>query len=73
MINLIAILKTIALLGTIATGLLGVLQNYWSVRISQGLVFDLRNQLYRHLQRLSLAFFRRFVQRKNRVESAASG
>ncbi len=39
------------------TGLLGVLQNYWHVRISQGMMFDLRNELYRHLQRLSLRFY----------------
>jgi len=41
----------------VATGLIGVLQNYWHVRISQGLMFDLRNELYRHLQRLSLRFY----------------
>ncbi len=41
----------------VATGLIGVLQNYWNIRISQGLVADLRNALYTHLQRLSLRFY----------------
>jgi ATP-binding cassette subfamily B protein len=41
----------------VATGLLGVLQNYWSIKISQGLMFDLRNALYRNLQRMSLRFY----------------
>lgn len=41
----------------IVSGLIGVLQNYLQVKISQGLMFDLRNDLYRHLQRLSLRFY----------------
>lgn len=41
----------------ILTGLVGVLQNYWHVRISQNLMFDIRNELYKHLQRLSLRFY----------------
>jgi ATP-binding cassette subfamily B protein len=41
----------------VATGLLAVLQNYWNLRISQALQFDIRVSLYRHLQRLSLRFY----------------
>jgi ATP-binding cassette subfamily B protein len=41
----------------LVTGLLGVLQNYWSTRISQNIVFDLRLALFRKLQSLSLRFF----------------
>ncbi len=41
----------------VVTGLLGVLQNYWNIRISQGLMFDIRVALYRHLQRQSLRFY----------------
>jgi len=41
----------------LVSGLIGVAQNYWSIRISQGIMFDLRNQLYGHLQRLSLRFY----------------
>jgi ATP-binding cassette subfamily B protein len=39
------------------TGLIGVAQSYWHTLISQGLMFDLRNELYRHLQRMSLRFY----------------
>jgi ATP-binding cassette subfamily B protein len=38
-------------------GLLGVAQNYLNTHISQAVMFDLRNELYRHVQSLSLRFF----------------
>jgi ATP-binding cassette subfamily B protein len=41
----------------LVSGLIGVWQQYLNVKISQGLMFDLRNELYRHLQRLSLRFY----------------
>jgi ATP-binding cassette subfamily B protein len=41
----------------LASGLITVLQNYLNVKVSQGLMFDLRNELYCHLQRLSLRFY----------------
>jgi ATP-binding cassette subfamily B protein len=37
--------------------LLGVARNYLVNRIGQGIMFDLRNQLYAHLQSMSLRFF----------------
>ncbi|MGE3269402.1 MAG: ABC transporter ATP-binding protein [Chloroflexota bacterium] len=47
--------------GSIAAGLLarlvGVGQFSINVRIGQGVMFDLRNELYRHLQRQSLRFY----------------
>jgi len=39
------------------TGLIGVLQRYFSARIGEGIIFDLRRVLYAHLQRMSLRFF----------------
>jgi len=42
---------------TVVTSLLGVLQNYLTMRVGQALMFDLRNQLYQHLQRQSLGFY----------------
>ena len=42
---------------TVMSSLLGVLQNYLTMRVGQGLMFDLRNQLYQHLQRQSLGFY----------------
>jgi ATP-binding cassette subfamily B protein len=44
---------------SIATGVLGVLQTYLSNIVGQQVMHDLRSAVYRHLQRLSLAFFTR--------------
>jgi ATP-binding cassette, subfamily B, bacterial len=44
---------------SIATGVLGVGQTYLSNRVGQQVMHDLRSAVYRHLQRLSLAFFTR--------------
>lgn len=43
----------------IAGGLLGVLENHLNVRVGQGVMRDLRQGLYRNLQRQSMAFFTR--------------
>ena len=36
---------------------IGVLQRWWSARAGEGIIYDLRRQLYAHLQRMSLHFF----------------
>jgi ATP-binding cassette subfamily B protein len=41
----------------LVNGLLGVVQRYASARIGEGIIYDLRRDLYAHLQRLSLRFF----------------
>ncbi len=41
----------------IVSGLLGVGQRYLSARVGEGIIFDLRQGLYAHLQRMSLRFF----------------
>src|SRR5262249_14718489 len=43
----------------IVTGVLGVYQTLLSNRVGQDVMHDLRSQVVRHLQRLSLAFFTR--------------
>jgi ATP-binding cassette subfamily B protein len=43
----------------IATGALGIGQTWLSNRVGQQVMHDLRTSVYRHLQRLSLAFFTR--------------
>ncbi|MGH3128259.1 MAG: ABC transporter transmembrane domain-containing protein, partial [Gaiellaceae bacterium] len=43
----------------IVTGILGVWQTLLSNQVGQSVMHDLRTQVYRHLQRLSLAFFTR--------------
>ncbi len=44
---------------SIVTGALGVVQTYMSNVVGQQVMHDLRSAVYRHLQRLSLAFFTR--------------
>jgi ATP-binding cassette subfamily B protein len=56
-------LLTILVAGMVAipivTGVLGVWQTLLSNQVGQSVMHDLRTQVYRHLQRLSLAFFTR--------------
>src|ERR671922_1021854 len=56
-------LLTLLVLGLIAiavvTGVLGVVQTWLSNLVGQRVMHDLRAAVYRHLQRLSLAFFTR--------------
>jgi ATP-binding cassette subfamily B protein len=35
----------------------GLVQRYWSSRAGEGIIFDLRRELYEHLQSMSLRFF----------------
>ena len=39
------------------SGLISVLQSYLNALVGQGIVYDLRKQLFRHMQRMSLRFF----------------
>src|SRR4051794_21665963 len=44
---------------SVATGALGVAQTFLSNQVGQRVMHDLRTSVYRHLQRMSLAFFTR--------------
>jgi ATP-binding cassette, subfamily B, bacterial len=46
-------------LAAVADALLGVFTGYLSSRIGEGLIYDLRTQVFGHVQRQSLAFFTR--------------
>ncbi|MDH5292324.1 MAG: ABC transporter ATP-binding protein/permease [Acidimicrobiia bacterium] len=56
-------LSHLALLGLgiiavpVISALIGVLQRYWSSKAGEGIIYDLRQQLYDHLQTMSLRFF----------------
>ncbi|MFZ2487745.1 MAG: ABC transporter ATP-binding protein, partial [Anaerolineae bacterium] len=39
------------------TGLIDVVQRYYSARVGEGIIFDLRQQMYEHLSRMALRFF----------------
>ncbi|MGL4649847.1 MAG: ABC transporter transmembrane domain-containing protein, partial [Caldilineaceae bacterium] len=41
----------------IISGLIAVVQRYFSARAGEGIIYDLRQQMYEHLQRMSLRFF----------------
>ena len=43
----------------LANGVLSLAQRYYSARIGEGLIYDLRVQLFDHVQRMPIAFFTR--------------
>ena len=47
----------LSLLVTVGAQLIGVLQSYLNSWIAQHITFDMRNQMYRHLQKMSHRFF----------------
>ena len=52
---------TAALIGAIAIidALLSLVERYWSAQIGEGLIFQLRTQVFTHVQEQSIAFFTR--------------
>lgn len=56
-LHLLVLLIAASLVTTVVSGLLGVLQNYLNSFISQNIVHDMKNQMYRHLQGMPLQFF----------------
>lgn len=41
----------------LTSALVGVVQRWWTSRVGEGIIFDLRRELFGHLQRMSLRFF----------------
>ena len=58
-VRLLTVLVAGMILIPIAAGVIGVYQTLLSNRVGQAVMHDLRTSVYRHLQRLSLAFFTR--------------
>src|SRR5690242_989548 len=56
-LGLTSVLVAVAIAISIVTGALGVVQSYLSTQVGQSVMHDMRTSIYRHLQRLSLAFF----------------
>jgi ATP-binding cassette subfamily B protein len=54
---LLSLLAGGMILISLVTGAIGVVQSYLSTQVGQSVMHDLRTAVYRHLQRLSLAFF----------------
>jgi ATP-binding cassette subfamily B protein len=62
----------------LATGLIGVLQESQTAGVGQSIILDIRNQLFGHLQRMSLSFYTRtrsgeIVSRINNDVNAVQG
>ena len=55
--RLLILYIVLSLTVTFAANLIGVLENYINTWIAQHITFDMRNQMYSHLQRMSQRFF----------------
>ncbi|HEX5616123.1 MAG TPA: ABC transporter ATP-binding protein [Acidimicrobiia bacterium] len=55
----VAVLATLAIGLAFANALLSLVQRWYSARIGEGLIFDLRVALFDHVQRMPVAFFTR--------------
>ncbi|TET35821.1 MAG: ABC transporter ATP-binding protein [Planctomycetota bacterium] len=55
--NLLALLAGAMVALAVISGFMGVLQHTLTARAGQSIMFDLRTELYRHLQRMSLFFY----------------
>ena len=58
-VTVVALLVAVMIVASLAGGLVGVVQSYFSNTISQGIMFDLRNQLFARMLRQSVSFFTR--------------
>jgi ATP-binding cassette subfamily B protein len=57
--GLLHLLAGLAVLAAAANAALALLERYWSARIGEGVIYDLRATLFNHVQRMPLAFFTR--------------
>jgi ATP-binding cassette, subfamily B, bacterial len=57
--TLLWILAGISIAAALSDGLLSIVQRWWSARIGEGLIYEMRSALFSHVQRLPIAFFTR--------------
>ncbi|NLF30760.1 MAG: ABC transporter ATP-binding protein, partial [Planctomycetes bacterium] len=55
--NLLGLMSGAVVGLAVVAGLIGVIEQTLGARVGQSIVFDLRDQLFRHLQRMSLSFY----------------
>ncbi len=55
----LALLAGLVVGAEVVSALLSLAERYWSSRIGEGLIYDLRTQLFDHVQRLPIGFFTR--------------
>jgi len=56
-IAMLTLLGAGMILVPLISALVGVAQRWWSSTVGEGIIFDLRRELFSHLQRMSLRFF----------------
>ncbi len=57
--QLVIVLASLVAVVAIAEAVLNLVQRWYSSRIGEGLIFDLRNDVFTHVQKQSIAFFTR--------------
>ncbi|MCR6494298.1 ABC transporter ATP-binding protein [Cellulomonas sp. P24] len=57
--RLVIVLASLVAVVAIAEAVLNLVQRWYSSRIGEGLIFDLRNDVFTHVQKQSIAFFTR--------------
>ncbi len=57
--RLVTILALIAAAVAVGDAVLGMVERWYSARIGEGLIYDLRTRVFAHVQRLPIAFFAR--------------
>ncbi|MFN0090461.1 MAG: ABC transporter ATP-binding protein [Acidimicrobiales bacterium] len=55
--GLVNVLAGLIVLAALADAALGLVGRWWSARIGEGLIYDLRSALFDHVQRMPIAFF----------------
>jgi ATP-binding cassette, subfamily B, bacterial len=56
-VGYLALLCVAMIVAAVGQGLVSVVQTFLNAKIGQGVMFDIRNQMYGHLHRMSLSFF----------------
>jgi ATP-binding cassette subfamily B protein len=56
-IRQLSLLGLAMILVPLISAVVGVAQRWWSSRVGEGIIYDLRRELFAHLQRMSLRFF----------------
>src|SRR5690606_29963134 len=55
----LGVLAGLVVVAAILSAALSLAERFWSARIGEGLIYDLRSQLFDHVQRLPIGFFTR--------------
>ncbi|MDP9241516.1 MAG: ABC transporter transmembrane domain-containing protein, partial [Actinomycetota bacterium] len=58
-VGLVEVLALVIAGLAIAAAALSLVQRYYSVRVGEGLIYDMRSKVFEHIQRMPIAFFTR--------------